>query len=50
MKIVETLEKSIRHVHVLKSKLCQQTLNEKNLGQLNTPNLIFKSHKTFGPD
>ena len=45
MKIVGTIEKYVRCV--LTAKLCQQTFMKKRPGHLDTPHLIFKSHKTM---
>ena len=45
MKIAGTIEKFNRSV--LKAKWCQQTSIKKRSGRLDTPPLIFKSHKTI---
>ena len=44
MKIAGTIERFMRRV--LKAKLCQPTFIKKCPGRLDTPHLIFKSHKT----
>ena len=43
MKTAGTIEKFVRRV--LKAKFCQPTFMKKRPGQLDTPHLIFKSHK-----
>ena len=45
MKIAETIERFMRRA--LKAKLCQQTFIKKRPRRLDTPHLIFKSHKTM---
>ena len=45
MKIAGTIQRFIRRV--LRAKLFQQTFIKKRPGRLDTPHLIFKSHKTM---
>ena len=45
MKIAGRIEKFVRRV--LTAKLCQQTFMKKRPGRLDTPYLIFESHKTM---
>ena len=45
MKIAGTIEKFV--TRILTAKLCQQTFTKKRPGRLDTPRLIFKSHKTM---